>query len=79
MDTVYTQAPKLRNRYRLLMVAPVGTFQPSNWRQAPRAYRIIESAEYPLLGKADADRFLFNQAALGSGIAGDRWAIVTEI
>lgn len=68
--------PRIRPRgYLTLIVEPESEFTPTNWRETPSSYRILESGgTFAFLGQADAWKFMHNQAALQSGQVG-RWAI----
>ncbi len=63
------------DQFVAMVVEPTEDFQPSNWQDTPRAYRIVELAgNKKHRGDADAWRFLFNRNAIKNGKV-NRWAI----
>lgn len=64
-------APRTRpKQYRCYLVRPTGEFLPKNWQDKPKRFTVVQSEpalQTPSLGKADAWRFLANQAAIASG------------
>ena len=73
---------KLRPRpaagYHAFLVQPLAGFEPKNWQDKPKHYRILEYVGSKLfLGRADAWRFLHNHQALEKGNF-EAWAIYVE-
>jgi hypothetical protein len=68
--------PRFRtNGYVTFIVEPIGNFAPTNWRQTPVAYRVVEcEGSSPTLGQADSWKFLHNQSAIKTNQL-SRWAI----
>lgn len=65
--------------YLMLIVVPEPGFQPTNWQQTPRQYRVVRCAGAALLrGQADAWKFLFNQRQLRNGNP-QSWALVVPL
>lgn len=65
--------------YRCYLVRPVGNFNPHNWQEKPARYTILERVgETNRLGKADANRFLHNHAAIENGTANQCWFVVLK-
>jgi len=62
--TALHSAVTKKNKYDqivAMVVEPTEEFQPSNWQDTPRAYRIVQLAgNKKHRGDADAWRFLFN-------------------
>ena len=56
---------KLPTRFHAFLVEPQPDFKPSNWRQTPEHYRIIEYVgPKHFKGRADAWKFLHNHDAI---------------
>ncbi len=76
--TALHSAVTKKNKYDqivAMVVEPTEEFQPSNWQDTPRAYRIVQLAgNKKHRGDADAWRFLFNRDAMKNGQV-NRWAI----
>ena len=69
---------KPSSRFHAFIVEPSPDFQPSNWQQTPRHYRIVEYVgPKGLRGPADAWKFLHNHDALHRGDQ-KRWAICLD-
>lgn len=61
--------------YHALLVEPDEEFNPRNWQDKPRQYRVLEYlGPKRFLGRADAWRFLHNHQALEKGKT-NVWAI----
>jgi hypothetical protein len=74
-----TKPRRLPAGYIAFIVEATEEFKPTNWRETPSSYRVLESAgPMKTLGSADAWRFMFNQAAIKSGQL-KRWAIHVSI
>lgn len=64
-----------RDQFVAMVVEPTEEFEPGNWQDIPRAYRIVKLAgSKKHRGDADAWRFLFNRDAIKNGSV-NRWAI----
>jgi len=69
---------KPNTRFHAFIVEPSPDFQPSNWQQTPRHYRIVSYAgPKDFRGPADAWKFLYNHDALQRGDQ-SRWAICLD-
>ena len=63
-------------KHIVLLVAPVdSSFEPTNYRERPRLFRIICQMTYDTLGAADSKRFRFNRTAMSQGSVGHRWTL----
>jgi hypothetical protein len=70
---------KPKARYQAFIVEPAPGFKPTNWRQTPTHYRIVEAAgARPFKGNADAWKFLHNHDALADQTT-NRWAIYLDL
>ena len=64
---------------RVLLVCPLGKFEPRNWQTQPEAFNVIkEVAISDRMGRIDAWRFRTNKQALATGRL-DRWAIAIDV
>ena len=76
--TALHSAVTKRNKHEqfvAMIVEPTEDFEPGNWQDTPRGYRIVELAGAKKhRGDADAWRFLFNRDAMKNGHV-NRWAI----
>lgn len=73
---------KLRKKpapsFHAFLVEPLADFQPKNWQDKPKNYRILEYlGPKQYLGRADAWRFLHNHRALETGEL-QTWAIYVD-
>lgn len=83
---------KFRNRpaqkYIAIVVKPASDFRPTNWRDTPRNYEVLELVgPKDFRGRADAWRFVENKAELDRRKSAslnpirdavERWAIVVD-
>ena len=66
---------KRPDSYHAFLVEPGPDFEPTNWQDKPRQYRILQYlGEKRFRGRADAWRFLHNHQALSIGNT-SIWAI----
>ena len=69
---------KPANCYHAFLVKPSPGFKPTNWRDKPQHYRIVEYVgPKQFRGQVDAWRFLHNHDALTNGET-DLWAIYVD-
>lgn len=74
MSTLSNRRAKI---YRLYLVQPVGDFAPTNWIQKPNRLKIVRRiATTNRLGKADAQKFTHNHAAIANRTATDGWFVI---
>lgn len=65
-------------RFHAFLVEPAPGFNPNNWRQKPRHYRIVEYiGPNCFRGTADAWKFLYNHEAIQKGDT-SRWALLLD-
>ena len=63
-------------KHTVLLVEPkCNDFDPSNYRDRPKLFRVITSMTYDTLGEADSKRFRFNRTAIDQGSVGHRWTV----
>ena len=63
-------------KHIVLLVEPIDrSFEPTNYRERPRLFRIICQMAYKNLGEADCKRFMFNQIAMAQGSHQNRWTL----
>ena len=59
-----------------LLVEPIdASFEPTNYRERPRLFRIITQMAYSTLGERDAKLFMFNRVAMTQGSHQNRWTL----
>jgi len=69
---------KLKTRFHTFIVEPNPGFQPTNWQQTPKHYRILRYVgPEQFRGSADAWKFLHNHGALRCGNT-TQWAIYLD-
>ena len=69
---------KPNTRFHAFIVEPSPDFEPTNWQQTPRHYRIVSYVgPKDFRGSADAWKFLYNHDALSRGDQ-SRWAICLD-
>ena len=62
-------------KHIVLLVKPISSFDPTNYRERPRLFRIICQMAYDSLGEADCKRFMFNRVAMAQGSVNHRWTL----
>ena len=63
-------------KHIVLLVEPVdSSFDPTNYRERPRLFRIICQMAYDTLAEADCKRFMFNRVAMSQGSVQHRWTL----
>ena len=63
-------------KYSVLLVESADSdFNPSNYRERPRVFRVITSMTFDSLGAADSKRFMFNRTAIHQGSQNHRWTV----
>ena len=63
-------------KHVVLLIEPMdSSFEPTNFRERPRLFRIVAKMTYDTLGAADSKRFRFNRTAMLQGSVGHRWTI----
>ena len=62
-------------KHVVLLVEPASSFEPTNYRERPRLFRVIAEMTYDTLGAADSKRFRFNRTAMRQSSVGHRWTI----
>jgi len=63
-------------KYSVLLVESADSdFNPSNYRDRPKLFRVIAKMTFDTLGAADSKRFRFNRTAINQGSVGHRWTI----
>lgn len=69
---------KPATRFHAFLVQPNPEFEPRNWQQTPRHYRIVQYVGVKqFLGGADSWKFVHNHAAMESGDV-STWAIYLD-
>ena len=78
MGIIPSRLRRVKTTYRLLIVRPLGEFQPTNWRQRPAAFEIVRVwiDSTPLLGVIDAKRFIHNKDLIDGESGFAQWAIL---
>ena len=59
----------------LLVESADSDFNPSNYRERPKLFRVIAKMTYDTLGAADSKRFMFNRVAIDQGSVNHRWTV----
>ena len=63
-------------KHVVLLIEPMdSSFEPTNYRERPRLFRIIAKMTYDTLGAADSKRFRFNRTAINQESHGHRWTL----
>jgi len=59
----------------LLVESADSDFNPSNYRDRPKLFRVIAKMTFDTLGAADSKRFRFNRTAINQESHGHRWTL----
>ena len=64
------------HKHVVLLIEPMdSSFEPTNFRERPRLFRIVAKMTYDTLGEADCKRFIFNRVAMSQGSVQHRWTL----